>query len=107
MDYKIELDPQQSGFIHSLGNMFREGRRKSYFVAKVFIDDNENNGIYTVRDLSDLSKNEMMDLGIANMFTLEEMKACALAMANWGEGFEGALSPNEYFNQVLGIDISE
>ena len=33
------------------------------------------------------------------------MKACALAMANWGEGFEGALTPKEYFKQVLDIDI--
>lgn len=41
------------------------------------------------------------------VFTLDEMKACALEMANWGEGFEGALTPNEYFKQTFGIDISE
>ncbi len=39
------------------------------------------------------------------VFTLEEMKACALAMANWGEGFSGALTPTEYFKQTFNIDI--
>lgn len=41
------------------------------------------------------------------VFSLDEMKACALAMTNWGERFEGALTPNEYFKQILGIDISK
>lgn len=40
------------------------------------------------------------------VFTLDEMKACALAMANWGGGMEGTLTPNEYFYQTFGIDIS-
>lgn len=39
------------------------------------------------------------------VFSLDEMKACALAMANWGEGFKGALTPKEYFKQAFNIDI--
>jgi len=41
------------------------------------------------------------------VFSIDEMKACALAMANWGEGFEGALTPKEYFKQTFDIDISK
>ena len=40
------------------------------------------------------------------MFSLDEMKACALAMANWGEGFKDSLTPAEYFKETFGIDIS-
>lgn len=41
------------------------------------------------------------------VFSSDEIKACALAMANWVGGFEGSVAPNEYFKQVLGIDISD
>lgn len=44
--------------------------------------------------------------GVERLFTLDEMKACALAMANWGEGFKGALTPNQYFKHHFEIDVS-
>jgi hypothetical protein len=39
-------------------------------------------------------------------FSLQDMKDVAIAMANWGEGFDGALTPNQYFKQMFNIDIS-
>lgn len=70
--------------LQTLGNIssnLSTGIRK-YFIAQSFIKEPDEEDIYTGKYLSDMSKDELRELGIQNIFTLQDMKDCFAAGVN-------------------------
>ena len=107
MTQKIKLTQEQTDFLKQNGTVYNHGYEEAIFLPFIYTrdpeDDKEN--VYDLILISEVNSEQLRLLGINNLFTLEQMKDCALAMANWGDGFKNALTPKEYFKQELGIDL--
>lgn len=101
-DAPIKLTERQTDFIKSMGS-FNDYNGNKYFLPFVFIENND--GTFNVESICNLKRKDLLEFQIDTFFTLEEMKDCGLAMANWGEGVEGTLTPREYFKEKFDIDI--
>ena len=81
---KIKLKQEHSEMLKTLGNVSTSSSTgiKKYFIAQSFINEPGEEDIYTEKYLSDMSKDELRELGIQNIFTLQDMKDCFAAGVN-------------------------
>jgi len=90
-----------------VGDMDLDGRIVSYYNLPQWFKEVDGK-LFEVdyADLPEMAQRiENIFKGTERVFSLREMKACALEMANWGSGYSTALPPKEYFKTVLNVDI--
>ncbi len=104
---KIELTQAQVDFLNAFASVCRDKLEERLYLPFVYTKDPEDKEtrVFDIEFLDIIKPKILMKMGIERVFNLEEMKDCALAMANWGEGFNNALTPTEYFKKEFDIDI--
>lgn len=103
------LTEEQVKFLTHGGATVRDegGKRKVYlpFVYTMFSDPLQNliPGLVYEKPISELSKKEMFEMRMDNIFTLEDMIDYANNAVFYASNIEGALKPSDYLKEKFGL----